>query len=98
MKGRIFKTSLFFMIIMLGGCGDHNTVIPEPPEPPVPPDTVPSMPSLAELGCSETLPVLFINTVDSTPIVSKEEYVDAKWWLDSAGIEGVRRWVRHGSR
>ena len=34
--------------------------------------------------------VLFINTVDTVPIVSKEEYVDARWWLDSAGIEGVK--------
>lgn len=39
-------------------------------------------------GYSGTLPLLFINTDGHVPIVSKEEYVDACWWLDAQGIAG----------
>lgn len=35
--------------------------------------------------CSGTLPVLFINTDGYCDIVSKEEYVEAGWWLDNMG-------------
>lgn len=31
---------------------------------------------------SGTLPVIYINTVDSLPIVSKTDYIDATYWLD----------------
>ena len=37
---------------------------------------------------SGTLPILFINTENHCDIVSKEEYVNACWWLDAMGIEG----------
>jgi len=36
---------------------------------------------------SHTLPVLYINTVEHQPIVSKEEYVDATYYLDAEGFE-----------
>ncbi|MCM1005562.1 MAG: CotH kinase family protein [Prevotella sp.] len=38
---------------------------------------------------SGTLPVLFINTENSAPIVDKEKYLNATWWLDPMGVEGV---------
>lgn len=37
---------------------------------------------------SGTLPVLYINTEGHQDIVSKEEYLQADWWLDAMGIEG----------
>lgn len=37
---------------------------------------------------SGTLPVLFINTEDYRDIVSREDYLDAVWWLDATGIDG----------
>ena len=45
--------------------------------------TLPPMPSY-----SGTLPVLFINTEDHRDIVSKEDYLQADWWLDAMGIGG----------
>ena len=43
---------------------------------------LPPMPSY-----SGTLPVLFINTEEYQNIVSKEEYIQATWWLDNMGNE-----------
>ena len=43
-------------------------------------DTIPSY--------SGTIPVMFITTVDSVPIVSKEDYVDATYYLETFGLEG----------
>ena len=37
---------------------------------------------------SGTLPVMFINTEGYRDIISKEEYLQAEWWLDNMGIEG----------
>ena len=37
---------------------------------------------------SGTIPVMFITTADSVPIVSKEDYVDATYYLETFGIEG----------
>lgn len=37
-----------------------------------------------ELAPSGTLPVLYINTVDETPIDQRETYVDATAWLDAS--------------
>lgn len=37
---------------------------------------------------SGTLPVLYVNTAGHQDIVSKEEYIDADWWLDNMGLEG----------
>ena len=41
------------------------------------------------LSYSGTLPVMFINTVDSVPITSKDWYVPAYYYIDNMGIEGV---------
>lgn len=38
---------------------------------------------------SGTLPVIFINTADSQPIVSKDVYLSGSYWLDPCGAEGV---------
>lgn len=38
---------------------------------------------------SGTLPVMYINTEGYQDIVSKEEYLQANWWLDSMGIDSV---------
>lgn len=38
---------------------------------------------------SGTLPVLFVNTVFNKPITSKEKYVDATYYIDAMGIDGV---------
>ena len=38
---------------------------------------------------SGTLPVMYINTENSQPITSKEEYVYAYYYIDNMGIEGV---------
>ena len=40
-------------------------------------------------GYSGTLPVLFINTENGAEIVSKEEYLNATYYLDPMGVEGV---------
>lgn len=42
----------------------------------------------AQTQYSGTLPVLHINTDNSAPIVSKEEYVKGTFYLDALGIEG----------
>lgn len=38
---------------------------------------------------SGTLPVMFVNTEDKVPVTSKETYVQASYWLDPMGMEGV---------
>ena len=38
---------------------------------------------------SGTLPVMYINTSGGQEITSKETYLDAEYWLDPMGIEGV---------
>lgn len=38
---------------------------------------------------SGTLPVLFINTENGAPVDSKEVYLNATYWLDPMGVEGV---------
>jgi hypothetical protein len=37
---------------------------------------------------SGTLPVMFINTEDSMPITSKDEYIYAEFYIDNMGVEG----------
>ena len=43
-----------------------------------------SMPSVCE-EYSKTVPVMFINTVDNAPITSKDEYVDAQYYVETFG-------------
>ncbi len=39
---------------------------------------------------SGTLPVMFITTENNAPVVSKEEYVKATYYIDNMGVEGIR--------
>jgi len=43
---------------------------------------------MAANAYSGTLPVLYINTENKTPVTSKETYVSATYYLDDLGIEG----------
>lgn len=43
-----------------------------------------------ETAYSETLPVMFINTDNAVPIVSKDDYVYAEFYIDNMGIEGIQ--------
>ena len=53
------------------------------------PDPVPPVDTVAEVtGFSGTLPVLYIYTDENQAIESKEEYVQAEWWLDDMGANG----------
>ena len=47
--------------------------------------------SLSSYGLtpSGTLPVLYINTDENEPIISKDNYVEATYYLDPMGIEGI---------
>lgn len=38
---------------------------------------------------SGTVPVMFINTENNTPVTSKEDYLQATYYLDPMGMEGV---------
>ena len=82
------RTTLFisFSVLMLALAGCHEEpAMPEPPLEPEPPSPIDS--GILEIPCSRTLPVLFIYTKDSCTINSKEEYVEASWWLDNLGDE-----------
>ncbi len=70
-----------------------HDVMPEPPIPPEP-DPIPPEPEdtvvIVETDYSGTLPLLYINTDQGIPITSKEEYLQADWWLDNMGIDSVQ--------
>lgn len=38
---------------------------------------------------SGTLPVMFINTDDNAPIISRDEYLTAEYYIDNMGIDGI---------
>ena len=88
------KTSLLISIIIMAlafaACVDEPKIPEQEPEPPTPEDTV-----IMDIPYSGTLPVLFINTEDSCKIDSKDEYVNAEWWLDNMGD---KRFESIGSR
>lgn len=46
-------------------------------------------PSQSAVSVSGTLPVLYIETENNQPIVSKETYLNASYWLDPMGAEGI---------
>jgi len=85
MNRAILFTSLIALGLALEGCRDEPALPVSKPDPaqPVVTDSL-----THETPYSGTLPVLFINTRDSCEITSKEEYVEARWWLDAMGIEG----------
>lgn len=45
--------------------------------------------SAEDLDYSGTLPVMFINTENGAEIVSKDDYINATYYLDNMGIDGV---------
>lgn len=46
--------------------------------------------SLSAVSPSETLPVLYIQTENNAPIVSKEDYINATYYLDAMGLAGYQ--------
>lgn len=46
-------------------------------------------PNANDIGYSGSLPVMYINTAGGAEITSTEDYVDATYFLDNMGIEGV---------
>ena len=88
---RIFLfTSLLILTLPFISCHEEP-IIPDPtPEPPSPVDTF-----IIDTLCSGTLPVVYINTENSCAIDSKEDYVNAEWWLDNLGD---MRFVSIGSK
>lgn len=78
MNRLLLFTSLY--VLILAGCQEEPVISRPTPMPPPPVDTF-----VVETRYSGTLPVLFINTEDSCEISSKEEYVNAEWWLDNLG-------------
>lgn len=46
-------------------------------------------PNANDIGYSGTLPVMFINTDGGVEITSTEDYVNATYYLDNMGIEGI---------
>ena len=77
-----FLISIIFMVLSFAACGDEPKTPEQEPDPPTPEDTV-----VINIPFSGSLPVLFINTEDSCEIDSKDEYVNAEWWLDDLGDE-----------
>ena len=47
----------------------------------------PSVPG--EASISGTIPVLYIDTENGAPVVSKTEYLNAAYWLDPMGADDV---------
>lgn len=48
------------------------------------------LPSPVEgIKVSGTLPVCYVNTADSAPIVSREDYINAEIWIDPMGLDGI---------
>ena len=41
-------------------------------------------------SCSGTLPVMHIQTQNNAPIVSKEDYLNATYYIDALGISGYQ--------
>lgn len=89
----MIKLLHFIFILVLASamiaCQNDEPEPPEPPEPPTPVDTIDSIDSATYSG---TLPVLFINTEGHRDIVSRDkaDYLQADYWLDNMGIEGVK--------
>ncbi len=46
-------------------------------------------PTQSAISISGTLPVIYIETENHQPIISKEEYLNASYWLDPMGAEGI---------
>ena len=75
MKYIILKISCLWLAFMTVSCADDI----EAPDTPTP----------SEVSASGTLPVLHIETENRRPVVSKDEYLNASYWLDPSGAEDI---------
>ena len=75
MVNKIIAIGCLLVVIVLISCTDEVEV-PMPPESP-------------RVAISGTLPVLYIDTENHQPIVSKEVYLNAFYRLDPMGIDGI---------
>lgn len=66
---------LLLIVLALYSCSDGDDV--QSPDPP------------AKATISGTLPVLYIETANREPIVSRDEYLDATYRLDPMGADGI---------
>ncbi|MBP5315704.1 MAG: hypothetical protein J6Y87_07565 [Muribaculaceae bacterium] len=73
------KAPVVVLTILFTACSHIDTPEPTPPADIHDPEDY----------ISGTLPVLFVNTAGNVPITSKEEYVDATYYLDSEEIDGI---------
>lgn len=74
-KSLIRQLSIFIVALLLMSCTEDSMANePEPQSP----NTV-----------SGTIPALYIETENHAPIVSKTEYLNATYWLDPMGAEGI---------
>ena len=64
-----------FAVLMFISCEDEIDAT----TPPVPPT----------VSVSGTLPVMYVETENRKPVVSKDEYLNANYWLDPMGAEGI---------
>lgn len=71
----ISQLSIFIVALLLMSCTEDS--LANEPEPQSP-NTV-----------SGTIPALYIETENHAPIISKIEYLNATYWLDPMGVEGI---------
>ena len=71
----IIKISYLLLALMFASCKDDIEA------------TAP--PSQSTVSVSGTLPVLYIETENRQPIISKEEYLNASYWLDPMRAEDI---------
>lgn len=91
-KPLLLFISLLLVILAPTACVDEpHEPAPMPipdPTPPAPADTTDAEDTVGLY--SGTLPVLYIITEGQQPIVSKDEYLRAKLWIDALGIKGYK--------
>ncbi|MDE6495007.1 MAG: spore coat protein CotH, partial [Duncaniella sp.] len=75
MINTVKSVSCLFVVLMLISCVDEVDAI-------VPPVS-------STVSISRTLPVLYIDTENHEPVVSKDVYLNATYRLDPMGIDGV---------
>lgn len=79
--GRRMKPHVTALLLLLaGGVGVQASAEDEEAQLPSPVEGIP---------LTGTLPVVYVNTADGAPIVSREDYLTAEMWIDPMGVEGV---------
>lgn len=80
MKRVIMSVLVFLAPVLLFASNSLSNEEPETPD-------IPDVPEVPEVEPSNTLPILYIETEDHTPVDQKETYVTAKAWLDASMTE-----------